>query len=257
MILLLDIGNTNTHLGWGTSKGVVEQTDIPTRSWYDQSGKTHLKKFTRNTHLEGVVLCSVVPKATILARRLVRKTWNVPCLELTNATLKDIGIDYPKPETIGPDRLANAVSAHHHFGAPCIAVDFGTAVTFDVVNRFGNYIGGIIAPGLEAMTEYLNKKTALLPKIAIREPKSVIGKSTTAAMMVGVVRGYRGLIGTLLRDIRLELAVKRVPVVATGGYASFMAAKLPEITVVQPQLTLEGIRLTWYAHYPLSKSAKQ
>ena len=93
-------------------------------------------------------------------------------LELTPKTLRGVGIDYPKPDTIGPDRLANAVAARHRFGAPVVVVDFGTAVTFDVVNRAGNYVGGIIAPGLAAMTDYLHEKTALLPRIKIREVKT-------------------------------------------------------------------------------------
>jgi len=170
-------------------------------------------------------------------------------LELTPRSLRGVGIDYPKPNTIGPDRLANAVSVRHQFGAPAVVVDFGTAVTFDVVNRAGNYVGGIIAPGLAAMTEYLHEKTALLPKIGIRETKSVIGKSTEEAMIIGAVHGYRGLIRSLLEAVKSELKAERLPVVATGGYARLMASKLPEITAVQPLLTLEGIRLVWYAHH--------
>src|SRR5437899_2086157 len=112
------------------------------------------------------------------------------CVELTHKTISGVGIDYPRPETIGPDRLANAVAARHHFGAPVVVVDFGTAVTFDVVNRAGDYAGGIIAPGLAAMTDYLHEKTALLPSIKIREIKRVIGKSTEEAMLIGAVHGY-------------------------------------------------------------------
>jgi type III pantothenate kinase len=184
-----------------------------------------------------------------MATRTIKQLWRFPCLELTPATLKGIGIDYPKPRTIGPDRLANAVSLRHHFGQPAVAVDFGTAVTFDVVNKSGKYVGGIIAPGLAAMTEYLHEKTALLPQIKIRETKSVIGRSTKEAMNVAAVHGYRGLVRTLLQEIKRELGTKRLPVVATGGYAKLMAARLPEITAVEPLLTLEGIRLVWHAHH--------
>lgn len=109
--------------------------------------------------------------------------YKVSCLELTHKTLRVVDIDYPRPETIGPDRLANAVAAAH-FGAQTVVVDFGTAVTFDVVDRKGRYVGGIIAPGLSAMTDYLHEKTALLPRIRIREIKSPIGKSTEEAMLV-------------------------------------------------------------------------
>src|SRR5205814_3055404 len=134
----------------------------------------------------------------------VKRLWNLSCLELGPKTLREIGTDYPRPNTIGPDRLANALAAYHRFGAPVVVVDFGTAVTFDVVDRAGNYIGGIIAPGLAAMTDYLHEKTALLPTIRIREIKSVIGRSTEQAMLVGAVHGYRGLIRGLLLELKQE-----------------------------------------------------
>jgi type III pantothenate kinase len=159
-----------------------------------------------------------------------------------------VGIDYPKPESIGPDRLANAVAARKRFGAPVVVVDFGTAVTFDVVDRKGNYVGGIIAPGLAAMTDYLHEKTALLPRIKIREVRSAVGKSTESAMLVGAVQGYRGLIRGLVVELKRELHAKKLPVVATGGYAKLIAAKLPEISAVAPDLTLEGLRLVWAAN---------
>ena len=128
-----------------------------------------------------------------------------------------------------------------------MVVDFGTAVTLDVVNGAGDYVGGAIAPGLSSMTEYLHEKTALLPRIQIREVKSPIGRSTEQAMRVGAVHGYRGLIRALLIELKRELAVRRLPVVATGGYARLIAAKLPEISAVAPDLTLEGLRLVWLA----------
>ena len=171
----------------------------------------------------------------------------VPLLELTPKTLRGVGIDYPKPGSIGPDRLANAVAARRRFGAPVVVVDFGTAVTFDVVNRAGNYAGGIIAPGLAAMTDYLHEKTALLPQIKIAEVKTTIGKSTEQAMLIGAVHGYRGLVRELIAELKRELRVKKLPVVATGGYAKLIAAKLPEISAVAPDLTLEGLRLVWLA----------
>jgi len=186
-----------------------------------------------------------VPRATPLIRKTVRALWKLPVLELTPKTLRGVGIDYPKPDSIGPDRLANAVAAKFHFGAPVVVVDFGTAVTFDVVNSRGNYAGGIIAPGLAAMTDYLHEKTALLPKIKIREVKNVVGKSTEHAMLVGAVHGYRGLIRGLLVELKRELRVKNLPVVATGGYAKLIASKLPEISAIVPVLTLEGLRLVW------------
>jgi type III pantothenate kinase len=243
VILLFDIGNTNTHLGLANARRVVRQADMPTASWFDRTATARLAKFVDRTRIEGAALCSVVPKATPHIQRTVKKTWNLACLELTPKTLRGVGIDYPRPNTIGPDRLANAVAARHHFGAPVVVVDFGTAVTFDVVDRRGNYVGGIIAPGLAAMTDYLHEKTALLPRIKICEISSAIGKSTEQAMLVGAVHGYRGLIHGLLAELKRELKTRRLPVVATGGYAKLIAAKLREIWRVEPNLTLEGLRI--------------
>jgi len=154
-----------------------------------------------------------------------------------------VGIDYPKPKTIGADRLANAACAAALFGAPVIVVDFGTAVSFDIISRRKDYVGGVIAPGLEAMTDYLHRRTALLPKIILLEPPTAIGKSTREAMLAGAVHGYRGLVRQILAEIKAELKERRVRIVATGGYAELIAAGLPEISKVHPNLTLEGLRI--------------
>ncbi len=243
MILLFDIGNTNTHLGLANDRRVTRHTDIPTAAWFSGAAQAQLQRFVGRTRVASVGICSVVPRATPWVRKVVRMLWNLSSLELTPKTLQGVGIDYPKPVTIGPDRLANAVAARHRFGAPVVVVDFGTAVTFDVVNARGDYVGGIIAPGLAAMTDYLHEKTALLPRIRIREFKRAIGKSTEEAMLVGAVHGYRGLVRGLIAELKRELRVRRLPVVATGGYAKLIAAKLPEISAVEPDLTLEGLRL--------------
>ena len=248
MIILFDVGNTNTHLGLAGAKGVVKQRNIPTTAWFGRKAEALVKKFVGRARVDGAAICSVVPRATPMVCRTVRQHWKVSCLELTPETLRGVGLDYPKPNTIGPDRLANAVAVRNRFGAPAVVVDFGTAVTFDVVDRKGNYVGGIIAPGLAAMTDYLHERTALLPRIKIREIKSTIGKSTEEAMLAGAVHGYRGLVRGLLHELRGELKARRLPVVATGGYAKLIAAKLPEITDVDPLITLEGLRLVWEAN---------
>lgn len=253
MILLFDIGNTHTHIGLANDKRVMKHTDVSTRDWFSGRAGTQVRQFVGRAEPEGVALCSVVPKATPSVKAFVNGTFELECLELNPETLCGVGINYPEPQRIGPDRLANSVAAHAKFGAPALVVDFGTAVTFDVVDKQGDYVGGIIAPGLAAMTEYLHEKTALLPRIEIREPKSVIGKSTEQAMLVGAVQGYRGLIRELIGELKKELKVKRLPVVATGGYAELIAAKLPEIDAVEPYLTLEGLRLVWMEQ---QKSAK-
>jgi type III pantothenate kinase len=124
-----------------------------------------------------------------------------------------------------------------------VVIDFGTAVTFDIINRKGNYVGGIITPGLAAMTDYLHEKTALLPRIELRAPRTLIGKSTEEAMRIGAVHGYRGMIRALISQVRRQLNARHLPVVATGGHARLLARGAPEITAVRPLLTLEGLRL--------------
>lgn len=245
IILLIDIGNTHTHIGLGHSGRVSKMSYFPTEVWKSGEAKGFLVQCVGTSKLRGVSFCSVVPKATLLATRCIRSLWKVDPLELNSKTILDLGIDYPKPGTIGPDRLANALAAKKRYGAPVVVVDFGTAVTFDVVDGHGAYIGGIIAPGLSAMTSYLHEKTALLPAIRIREPQRVVGKSTEEAMLSGAVIGYRGLIRELIVELKRELGIKRLPVAATGGYAGLIASKFPLISHVDPQLTLEGLKIFW------------
>lgn len=257
MILLLDIGNTHTHLGLADADGVRKQTNIKTALWRSGEANGPVLRFIGKARIEGAALCSVVPAVTGKAVAFARKELGLAALVLTADTIAGVGINYPQPERIGADRLANAVALRHHFGAPSVAVAFGTALAFDVVDRHGDYVGGIIAPGLAAMTDYLHDKTALLPRITIRETSSVIGKSTREAMLIGAVHGYRGLVRELIMELKRELNCRRLPVVATGGYAELLAAKLPEITAVEPNLTLEGLRLVWLANNLATRPASR
>jgi type III pantothenate kinase len=152
-----------------------------------------------------------------------------------------MGIDYPLPAQIGADRLANAAGVLTRHGAPAIIIDFGTAVTFDVISAEPAYCGGVIAPGLGAMSAYLPGKTALLPVIELEEPASAIGKSTVQAMQAGAVFGYRGLVKEIITRIRLELG-GTPKIIATGGDAALIARGVSEIDVVDPDITLDGLR---------------
>ena len=244
MLLLLDIGNTHTHAGLSDGVRIIRQKNFETNLWPTKSMPQLISKFAARSKLNGACFCSVVPEASTHCGELLR-TLGLEQLELNSKTIRGVGINYPKPQTIGPDRLANALAVKTLVGAPALVVDFGTAVTFDVVDRAGDYIGGIIAPGLSAMTDYLHEKTALLPRIRIREPNAVIGKNTEQAMLVGAVHGYRGLIRELIIELKRELQTRKLPVIATGGYAELIAKGLPEISNVLPNLTLEGLRLAW------------
>jgi type III pantothenate kinase len=247
MILLLDIGNTHTHVGIARGGRVLRQVSLPTRGWMEMGNRRQVKRWVGRATPLGGALCSVVPQMTPLVAAFTARTWGWRPLELHWENVVGIGIDYPRPETIGPDRLANAIAARALFGAPVAVLDFGTAVTLDVVNRRGDYVGGVIAPGLSAMTDYLHEKTALLPPIHIRDVQRAIGRSTEEAMLIGAVRGYQGLIRELVREVKRDLRARRLPVVATGGYARLMARRLPVITQVDPLLTLEGLRQFWEA----------
>ena len=236
--LLIDISNSYTKLAFSSRDRVARASRIPTRSLTTAT----LRGVLGSRRVARIVVCSVVPAKN---RAVVRAAAGVPVLLIDARSKLGVGVDYPSPETIGADRLANAAAVAQLYGRPAIVVDFGTAVTFDVVSAKGDYVGGVIAPGLEAMTNFLYQRTALLPKLKLQEPRRAIGKTTRAAMMSGAIYGYRGLVREILLRIRAEAFPKRrdVRIVATGGYAELIARSLPEVEAVHPGLTLEGLRL--------------
>lgn len=235
--LLIDISNSYTKLAFATRRRIAKPIRHPTKEFT----AAFLQRILRGRSVGTIVVSSVVPRknrAIAAAAGSARVLFLSPKLDL------GVGVDYPAPRSIGADRLANAAAVAQLYGYPAIVVDFGTAVTFDVVSARGDYIGGVIAPGLEAMTNFLYQRTALLPKLTLREPKRAIGKTTRDAMMSGAVFGYRGLVREILVRVRLENFGRNKPrIVATGGYAQLIARKLPEIEAVYPNLTLEGLRI--------------
>jgi type III pantothenate kinase len=231
--LLIDVSNSYTKYAVASSAKLGRVHRIPT---------AHLGvKVLHKLHAKKVVISSVVPEKT----RLLRSFYKHPRPVVVGHKIDlGVGIDYPRPQNIGGDRLANAACATALYGTPVIAVDFGTAVTFDIISRDRKYIGGVIAPGLQVMTDYLYQRTALLPKINLLEPVTAIGKTTRDAMMAGAVYGYRGLVKQVLTEIRSDLGnPRKLAVVATGGCAELIADHLPEIDEVNPNLTLEGLRI--------------
>lgn len=237
MYLLIDNSNSFTKFALSSASEVGDVHRLPTPALT----KEHIQELVREWHYDAVILCSVVPTKAAILRSVFHE---FHLLEVTAATDLGIGIDYPAPASIGADRLANAVAVANLFQTPSVVVDFGTAVTFDIISEPGDYIGGVIAPGLEAMTDYLHQRTAQLPKITLLEPPGVIGKSTEHAMLAGAVYGYRGLIREILLKIKESIpGAGRLQVIATGGDAELIAADLPEINAVRPKLTLEGLRL--------------
>jgi type III pantothenate kinase len=235
--LLIDVSNSFTKLALAAEKKIRAPERIAT----EKLSVDALRKFVRRGKVGRIVVCSVVPKKNALIRKAAGK---IPVTFVNAKSALGVGVDYPAPESIGADRLANAAAVAELYGWPAVVVDFGTAVTFDVVSAERCYIGGVIAPGLESMTTYLYKRTALLPKLTLAEPRAAVGKSTRAAMMSGAIFGYRGLVKEILAKISAEAFGKRkAKVVATGGYARLIAAQMPEIDAVHPNLTLEGLRI--------------
>lgn len=235
--LLIDVSNSFVKLAPSTTKKIGKAIRLPTADLTIGTMRQILRRHKAST----VVVSSVVPKKNS-AIKAAAGTARV--LFLSAKTDLGVGIDYPQPRSIGADRLANAVAVAHLYGTPAIVVDFGTAVTFDVVSGKGDYVGGVIAPGLEAMTSYLYQRTALLPKITLREPRRAIGKTTRGAMMAGAVFGYRGLVREIIERLCAENFSNAKPhIVATGGYAQLIARKMPQIEAVHPNLTLEGLRI--------------
>ena len=235
--LLVDNSNTRTKFALGDASALLAR-----RAWLPTAEITPeaLGDTLRGFEFEGTLLCSVVPeKARILQEALAP---HGPLHALSAHSDTGLAIDYPQPEQIGADRLANAIGVSSRHGAPAIVIDFGTAVTFDVVSAGPAYCGGVIAPGLGAMQDYLGRRTALLPRIELDEPASAIGKSTVQAMQAGAVFGYRGLVREILARLRAEMQGEPA-IVATGGDAELIARGLPEIGAVDPDLTLEGLRL--------------
>lgn len=235
--LLIDISNSFTKLAFASSKRLARTRRVPTREFTS----VYLRSILKEQKPQTIVISSVVPdrnKAIRATARGIRLLWLSAKINL------GVGVEYPEPESIGADRLANAAAVAVLYGYPAVVVDFGTAVTFDVVSERKCYIGGVIAPGLEAMTSFLYQRTALLPKLSLKEPRQAVGKSTGGAMMAGAVYGYRGLVREILQRIKTERFPRyKVKVVATGGYADLIARQLPLIESVHPNLTLEGLRI--------------
>ena len=204
--LLIDVSNSYAKLAFASRERVSNATRIPT----SELSSNVVAEFLSRRQVNKVVVSSVVPTKNSAISKAARNKAQVLWLDWK---LKlGVTIDYPKPQSIGADRLANAAAVADLYGCPAIVVDFGTAVTFDVVSGGRSYIGGVIAPGLEAMTNFLYQRTALLPKLSLKEPHRAVGKSTMEAMRSGAIFGYRGLVRRFWRESkRSSFRAKRLP----------------------------------------------
>jgi type III pantothenate kinase len=241
--LLVDISNSFTKVAFSSRQRLGRSFRLPT----SELTVTSLRGMLRGRSARHAVVASVVPPRNIV----VIKALSRPICWVSHKIPLGVGVDYPKPETIGADRLANAVAAATLYGSPSIVVDFGTAVTFDVISPSATYVGGVIAPGLGAMTDYLHRRTALLPRVKLREPHRAIGRNTVEAMRAGAVYGYRGLVSEILRQLLKEIPSHyQTNLIATGGDAKLIAGSTGLFSAVAPALTLEGLRLIGCRNFP-------
>ena len=244
-LLAVDAGNTQTVFGLYENGTLLEHWRVATEAQRtgDELGAL-IGRFVDLSVVDGVCLSSTVPPL-IREYEIFAERWaKAPLLVMGPGVRTGIAVRYDDPREVGPDRIANAVAAKERHGAPCIVVDFGTSTNFDVVSPAGEYVGGVLAPGIEVSMDALFRRAARLVKVDFAEPPSVIGKTTATALQSGLVYGFAGQVDGIVEAIRGELGVD-APVVATGGLAELIAPHSKTIAGIDPLLTLEGLRIVW------------
>jgi type III pantothenate kinase len=247
MLLAVDIGNTNTVLGVFDKDKLKDFFRLSTKHslTVDDCGLliNQLIK-ERKKGIKGIIICSVVPYLTSVYQEMSQKYLQIEPVIVNTQLPLGIKVLYNDPSQVGADRLTNAVAAYQIYGGPAIVVDLGTATTFDVVSKNGEYLGGAIAPGLEGSISILVQKAAQLSKIKVKKPKNIIGKSTEESLRSGIFYGTLGQIDTIVKRIKKKLA-GNVKVIATGGLASLIASESETIKKIDPGLTLKGLNIIY------------
>src|SRR5438477_9115870 len=246
MLLAVDVGNTQTVFGLYEGPDLGERWRIATEAQRtgDELGAL-LADFLDFAALDGICLSCTVPRLIREYEHVAERWVKAPLLVIGPGIKTGIPVQHDAPHEIGPDRIVNAVAAKERYGSPAIVVDFGTSTNFDVVSPAGEYVGGVLAPGVEVSMDALFQRAARLPKVDYVEPPSVIGKNTVAALQSGLVYGFAGQVDAIVDRIRVELGDGSAPVIATGGLAELIAPHAKTIDRVDPFLTLEGLRLVW------------
>ena len=246
MLLAVDVGNTQTVFGLYDAATLGERWRIATEAQRtgDELGAL-LDDFVDFDALDGICLSSTVPRLIREYEHVAERWAKAPLLVVAPGVRLGIAIRHDAPHEIGPDRLVNAVAAKEKYGAPAIVADFGTSTNFDVVSPGGEYVGGVLAPGIEISMDALCARAARLVKVDFAEPPAAIGKSTATALQSGLVYGFAGQVDGIADAIRAELESPDAQVIATGGLADLIAPHSRTIAVVDPELTLQGLRLVW------------
>jgi len=263
MLLVVDVGNTNTVLGLfeaksagqGKPRKLIAHWRVSTNKsqTVDEYGVLFRNLFAMNGievgAVQGIVISSVVPPLDSTLREVCERYFQLKPLFIEPGVKTGMPVHYDNPAEVGADRIVNGVAAFEKFGGPCIVVDFGTATTFDVVSAKGEYLGGVITPGIGISADALFERTARLPRVDIRKPPSMIATNTVNSLQAGLYYGYLGLIDGILERLIAELG-DDVKVVATGGLATLMGGGSKYIREVDDLLTLEGLRIIYERNLP-------
>jgi type III pantothenate kinase len=245
MLLAVDVGNTQTVLGLYREDDLVDSFRLATdRSRTGDELAVTLSALLDLEDVDGVCLSTTVPALQREWERVAERWLKAPLLVVGPGTRTGIAIRYDDPREVGPDRIVNAVAASERYGAPCIVVDFGTSTNFDIVSPEGEYVGGVLAPGIEVSMDALFARAARLVKVDFVAPATVIGKTTVGGLQSGLVYGFAGQVDGIVSHIRAELGTE-AQTVATGGLAELIAPHAATLERIDPFLTLDGLRIVW------------
>lgn len=256
MLLAIDVGNTNVVLGVFDSGRLTNSWRLATfrERTADEMGILVRQLFESNrldaARIKGIIISSVVPPLTRTMEDMARDYFGREALTVDPATNAGMPVLYTPPSDVGADRVVNAVAAYELYGRgkgiPLIVVDFGTATTFDAISSAGEYVGGVICPGIGISADALFQRAARLPRVDIRKPRSVVGQTTVTSMQSGLFFGYVSMVDGIVQRMRSELpSGERAECIATGGMAAVLAGETTAIQRVEPELTLIGLKLIW------------